>query len=316
MASTYGTPSGVADCLVVLAAVVWLIVVAGLLARLIDTPGLLLEDLRHPILTPFYSLVWVDLMAIAVGFQPIAAVPAKACFIVAFIATILFGGLITGQWISIPLDRAKLHPGYFLPTVAGGLLGAEGAAEFGLHNLGWFSFGIGLICWVVLGSVVINRLFLDPPLAAPLVPALTIELAPPALAGGAYFALHGPVPGPIPYGFAGYAVLMVLVQVRLLPIYIRTPFSAGFWSFTFPWCAAVVLAVHWLAIERPSGATVWAALAAAAVSLLIAAISARSVIEIARGTFLPPAAAPVQAPAVDTVAAPESEPLVAPPQTA
>jgi len=129
------------------------------------------------------------------------------------------------------------------------------------------------------------------------VPTLAIELAPPALAGGAYFALHGSAPGTVAYGFAGYAVLMVLVQVRLLPSYARLRFSPGFWSFTFPWCAVVGLALRWLRIERPPGQAVYAALAAGGVSLLVAGVAARSVLAIWRGDFVPGAGAASRAPA-------------------
>ena len=41
-------------------------------------------------------------------------------FLVFLIATVLHGGWVTGQWFVVDLDRSKLHPGYFLPTVAGG----------------------------------------------------------------------------------------------------------------------------------------------------------------------------------------------------
>ena len=61
-----------------------------------------------------------------------------------------------------------------------------------------------------------------------------------------------------------------------------------FWAFTFSWAAVAELALLWLRIERPAGEVVWAALAAGAVSLLIAAIAARSLVAIGRGQFLPP----------------------------
>jgi tellurite resistance protein len=149
----------------------------------------------------------------------------------------------------------------------------------------------------MMGSLSLNRLFFLETLEGALVPTLAIELAPPALAGGAYFALHGPAPGAVAYGFAGYAVLMVLVQVRLLPSYARLRFSPGFWSFTFPWCAVAGLALRWLQIERPPGQAVYAALAAGGVSLLVAAVAARSLLAIWRGDFAPRAQAAPLAPA-------------------
>jgi tellurite resistance protein len=75
---------------------------------------------------------------------------------------------------------------------------------------------------------------------------------------------------------AGYAALMLLVQLRLLPIYARLPFSAGFWSFTFSWCTAAALGIRWLEATEPAGASTYAAIIAGAASLLVAAIAARS----------------------------------------
>jgi tellurite resistance protein len=124
-------------------------------------------------------------------------------------------------------------------------------------------------------------------------PTVTLETAPAALAGAAYFELHGPVPDPAVYGLTGYLLLLVLVQLRLLPIYFRLRFTPGFWSFTFPWAAIAGFALTWLHIERPAAQTAYAVAVVAAVSLLIGAIAVRSLVAVARGQFLPgPAAAP------------------------
>ena len=78
---------------------------------------------------------------------------------------------------------------------------------------------------------------------------------------------------------------MVLVQLRRLPVYSRLTFSPGFWAFTFPWTAAAAYALRWLQIEQPATQSVDAWLAAGAVSLLVAAIAARSLLATARGQF-------------------------------
>jgi hypothetical protein len=135
--------------------------------------------------------------------------------------TIALGGWLTGQWMLGGIDQDSLHAGYFLPTVAGGLVGAFAAAQVHFHSVAEVSFGIGVLCWALLGSLVLNRLFFRPRLAGALFPTMAIELAPPAVAGVAYFAITGGATGPVAEALAGYAVLMALVQLRLLPIYAR-----------------------------------------------------------------------------------------------
>ena len=287
MTDFYASPPAIADGLFIAAAAVWLLLIAGSLGRLLRAPRSVLGELRDPVLSPFWSLPAIVGMLLAVGLEPHAYAVARVAFVVFLVATILLGGWLTGQWITEALDQTKLHPGYFLPTVAGGLLGAQGAADFGMPGLGWLSFGIGMLCWLLLGSLILNRLLFTKTLPAPLLPTLAIELAPPAVGGSAYFALHGPTPNSFAYALAGYAVLMVLVQIRLLPVYARLKFGPGFWAFTFSWAAVAGLLLRWLAIEHPAGETLYAALTAGAVSLLIAVISTRSLLAVAGGSFLP-----------------------------
>jgi tellurite resistance protein len=287
MADFYGTPGAVSDVLLIAAAVCWSLLAVAAAGRMVREPRAILGELRDPVLSPFWSLPWIVGMDLAIGLEPHAYGAAKAAFVVFFVATILFGGLITGEWIIMELDRSEFHPGYILPTVAGGFVAAIGAGGFGLRGLGWLSFGIGIVSWLVLTSLTLNRLFFVTMLPAALMPTVIFEAAPAALAGTAYFELHGPVPDPAVYGITGYLVLMVLVQLRLLPIYGRLKFTPGFWAFTFPSTVIAGFALTWLHIERPAGQAAYSVLVLAAVSLLIGAITARSLIAIARGQFLP-----------------------------
>ena len=289
MQRLYGTPAIVPDTLFVIAAAVWLLLAAGYAAQLIRVPRQIATYLRDPIMSPFTSLVFIVGMLLTGGLESRARKPAEVLFLACFVPTILLGGWLTGQWIAGQLDQTKLHPGYFLPTVAGGLLGTQGAAEFGLHELGWLSFGIAMLCWLLLGSLILNRLFFTNTLPAALIPTLAIEVAPPAVAGNAYFALHGPLPNTFAYALAGYSVLMVLVQLRLLPIYTRLRFTPGFWAFTFSSTAVTAFAIQWLHVEHPAGHALYADVAAITVSLLVAAITARSLLALARNQLLPAA---------------------------
>jgi hypothetical protein len=106
-------------------------------------------------------------------------------------ATIALGGWLTGQWMTGGIEPDSLHAGYFLPTAAGGLIGADAAAQVQLHALAQASFGIGIVSWILLGSTILNRLFTRPSLPSALVPTMAIELGIPAVAGSAYFAVAG-----------------------------------------------------------------------------------------------------------------------------
>lgn len=283
----FGVPSFIGNVLYLITAVVFALLAGAVVTKLILRPGLLLAELRHQIAGPFYSLFPISGMLLTVGLGPHAYEVARALFLVFLVATFLFGGWITGRWISGPPGNDSIHPGYFLPTVAGGLIGGEGAADFGLNGLGWISFGIGILCWVLLGSLILNRLLVRPPLPAALVPTLAIEAAPPAVAGIAYSALSGGRIDMVAYALAGYALLMVLVQVRLFPMYRSLSFAPSFWAFTFSYSAIAIDAMRWIQAERTDGATVLGYAVLGAITLFIGGIAVRSLVALRRGQFLP-----------------------------
>ncbi|MEU8078855.1 hypothetical protein AB0B31_25880 [Catellatospora citrea] len=287
LSRTANAPRGVSAALYVLAAVVWLVLLVGYLARVTTTRGRLMADLRDPVLSPFVSVIAIVAMQLGVGLHSYAPRTATVVVDVALVVVIGLGGWLTGQWMTGALDQDKFHPGYLLPTVAGGLLASAAATTVGQPGLGRLCFGIGIVCWLVIGSLMLQRLFFRPPLPTPLVPTMAIEVAPAPVAGLAWFALT-PAPDTLAFGLAGYTILMTLAQIRLIPIYLQTPFTPGFWAFTFSYAAVATLAIRWLAVERPPAQQALSWLIALLLTTLIGAIAIRSVIALVQRNYFPP----------------------------
>jgi tellurite resistance protein len=298
----YGhAPAGVGDALLILSALAWLAVLAAYLRYLVADRAAFRRDLTDPIGAPFASLAVIVPMLLATdGLYPQAAQAGRVLLDVFLVLTVLLGAWFTGQWIYRPLDLNKLHPGYFLPTVAGGLIAAAGAADVGQRRLAEVMFGFGLICWLLLGSIIMGRLLFQPLPPSPLLPTLAIEVAPSAVASLAYFAIYGDRIDPVVALFGGYGLLMVLAQLRLLPAYLRLPFMPSTWAFTFSWAAVASTALVWLNAYRLTG---WEYLVLAAISALVGGIAIRTLVALAQRQLLPrPAAA--TAPAVPAASQP------------
>ncbi len=284
-----GIPRAVPDTVYILAGGLWLALVAAYAAQ---GPRRMLADLRDPVLGPFVSLAAITPMILAAALAPAAETAGRVLVIIFLAVTVALGGWLTGQWIAGDLDPGSAHPGYFLPTVAGGLVGASAAAQVHLHALAEASFGIGIVCWLLLGSLILNRLFFSRPLPPALVPTLAIELAPPVVAGVAYFALTGGTVNFAAAALGGYAVLMAVAQLRFIPLYARLRFSPGLWALTFSYAAAATDALLWITAARPAGARAYAAVVIALITALIGVIAARTVLAVTRGQLLPPAPSP------------------------
>ena len=212
------------------------------------------------------------------------------------ILVVLVGAWITGDWITVDGDIRRWHPGCFLPTAAGGLLAGGASAALGFTTLSHVLFGLGITSFVVLASIISQRLYVVPSLPPPLLPTIAIEVAPPVVAGNSWFAINGgkvDTPAAI---LAGLSLLMLLVQLRLIPLYRRASFGPGFWAFSSPFAAAVTYGVHWLAAEHVRSGT---ALGYALVGVLTAGfalLAARTVTGLIHGTFLPRVPTADQAP--------------------
>jgi tellurite resistance protein len=290
-------PRAVGEALLLAAAAAWLALLVAYGAHAATHRGTLRSDLTHPVLAPFAALVPITAMVVvAGGLTPHAPVTAAVVTDVLIGLTVLHGCWFTGQLIHGDYSVETLHPGYFLPTVAGGLLAAAAAGRTGQPDLAWVLFGYGAISWLVIGSMILGRLFFGPRLPAPLVPTIAIEVAPSAVAGLAWFSLGDGRIDAVARILAGYGVLMALAQLRLLPDFLRLRFSVGTWAFAFSWAVVATVALHWIARTRPAGGDALALVVLAAATLLVGAIAVRTVVALRRGTLFPRDAVPAASP--------------------
>jgi tellurite resistance protein len=290
--SRIGSPSWPATSLWVLAALVWLVTVVAYVAATVTT-GRFRAEFTDPTFGPFTSLVVIVPMLLGVAGAEYDRDLGNAVFLVALVLTLALGGWLTAQWIVTDLQLTQWHPGYFLPTVAGGLIAAAGSAALGHRALAQLMFGYGVICWLVLGSIMLLRLFTQPSLRTPLLPTIAIEVAPPFVAGNAWFEITGDRLDAVAFALAGYGILMVTVQLGMIPIYRTVPFGPGWWAFSFSYAAVFVVAIRWLAAEDVAHQQLLTYGLLAVVTLGMAALALRTGVELWRGTYLPgPATSP------------------------
>jgi tellurite resistance protein len=280
-------PALVADILFIITAAVWLVLVVGYLSQVPRRLGGWRAELADPVLGPFVSLIPIVGMLLAIGLMPHSLAAGRWLFAVFAAATTALAGWMTGQWIVEDLDLDKLHSGYVLPAVAGGLIASIGAALAGWTGIAHAFMGLGVLSWLLIGSLIMARLLFRPPLPRPLTPTLAIEVAPPALAGLAYLAItHGKV-DPVALAIGGFTALAVIVQLRLIPVYRRLAFGPAFWSFAFPYAAVATFALHWINYGKPVGYKIWAWVVLLAITAFIAALAAETTAALARRRFLP-----------------------------
>jgi tellurite resistance protein len=282
-------PDGIGQALLALSALVWLVTLVAYGRYALGTRGALVGDLVDTVASPFASLAVITPMLLsAQGLSLFWSGGATVFVDVFLVLTVLYGGWLTGQWIYGDVALRTIHPGYFLPTTAGGLIAAASAGEVHQLRLAQIMLGIGAVCWLMLGSIILFRLFTQPLPPAALLPTLAIELAPAPVATLGYLAVNGERMDPIVAGLAGYGLLMVVAQLRLVPAFLRLPFAPSFWAFTFSWAAVATVTLRWIEFGRPAGHLVYTYLVLIAVTLLVLSVAVRTCVALAGRTYLPP----------------------------
>ncbi|MEV0069243.1 MULTISPECIES: hypothetical protein [unclassified Amycolatopsis] len=286
-APALGLPRAVPQAFWAVAAISWVWLMIAHVVRGAKSEQQLIDHLRHPAQGPIASLAPVVEMLLASDLFTWSPVAGRVLYLFALVTSAVFAAWILASWFEGRLGLEAVHAGYLLPTVAPGLIGADVAHVLGYHGLAWGLFAVGVFFSVVMTPIIVQRLSFHSPLPEALRPTTAILLAPPPVAGLAWFTMHGFEVDPIGQAIAGVGVLVLLVQVMLLPRYRKLPFSLGFWSFTFPLAASVSLTEKWLLLLAPVGWRSYTGVLAGAFTVFIAVIAGFSLRPVARKLGIP-----------------------------
>lgn len=219
---------------------VFLVLLAFYLGKWLRQPGLVKQEWSHPVGSAFFAAIPVSfalLATVALGvFGPIAL----PLWIIGAVLQALVLLLILNAWVHREtLKPAHINPVWFIPAVANVLIPLAGV-RLGLIEVSWWFFGVGVMFWGVLLTLVLARLILVQPfLPDRLVPALCIFLAPPAVGFLSWVLLTGQYPDgpgldPVGHLLFGLSLFFALFLVIQVPRFARLPFFISWWAFSFP----------------------------------------------------------------------------------
>jgi tellurite resistance protein len=276
-AATSLAPPAIAEGLWLLAALAWIVVTANYLWRSGNRGGSIRADLRDPVQGAFASLAPTSAMLVCTHYAQYLPMAGRIATGVFMVIGLLFGAWFLAQLALRERSIDSIHAGYLLPTVAAAFIVGQGAGTFGWTLLGEAAVAVGILFWLILGTIILARMAFRPAPPAALLPTFAIWSAPPAVAGNAWFAVNGGRVDLVETMLLGTFVVLILVQLMMLGAYWRLPFTLGFWAFTFTAASSGTYAAHWLALWGGPGHAVWAWLAIGLVTVLIGSIAVRSV---------------------------------------
>ncbi|MEP7379496.1 MAG: hypothetical protein ABI725_08055 [Chloroflexota bacterium] len=239
-------------------------------ARWLRHPDAARADLANPVTGALYATFPAGILVLAVGIATVGpsvlstdastalvAILAVVGIVLAFGMSVLFAALL---FTSHAVEPHAVNGGWFIPPVVMIIVPmvlvplAQSVAVTDLPLLafaGYASWGMGFLLFVLVASMLYDRLVFHPLPAAPLAPSLWIGLGPIGVGSLALLGL-GRLGAPM-WGDAapavtaissigaaalwGFGVWWLAAALVLLGAYLRRgrlPYGLGWWAFTFP----------------------------------------------------------------------------------
>ncbi|PRY25386.1 tellurite resistance protein [Aliiruegeria haliotis] len=230
-----------------------------------------LAEWKHPVKKAFFPAISISLLLIATALTPVLPGLATVVWLLgAVLQVALVLGVISG-WIGHePYQTPHISPAWFIPAV-GNVVAPLGGVALGFVELSWFFFSAGMIFWLVLLTLVMNRLIFHEPLPGKLMPTLTILIAPPAVGFLAWINLNGGEVDALARVLLNAAYVFALLVAVQAVKFTKSPFALSWWALSFPVAALTTATFHYATL---TGSPVHAILGGLFYALLLVIMTA------------------------------------------
>lgn len=237
-------------------------------AKALRHPKAVKWEWDHPVRLAFFPTFSISILLLSTAM--LAHWPGLA-EVLWLIGVVLQGALfliVVSSWISHEkYKHPHLSPAWFIPAVGNVVVPVAGA-QLGYAETSWLFFSAGLMFWVVLLVLVMNRLMFHDPLPGRLQPTLVILIAPPAVAFISWVRLTGEV-GAFGHILLNIGYVFAAIVAMQMPRILRLPFALSFWALSFPLAAVTISSFLY---AQTSGSAPHKALGTALLALLVVTI--------------------------------------------
>ena len=197
------------------------------------------KEFSHPIRINFFAASSISILILSMVYKNTIDPIAKIFFIIGAVFHIFFTFYTIKFWINNNLEMQHSNQAWFIPIV-GNLSVPIAGKGFVDDSILYFYFSIGIFFWIILFSIILNRIIFHNQFAPKFMPTLFILIAPPAIGFISYIKLTGSLDffAQILFNLGLFFTILVFVMYKN---FINIKFFISWWAFTFP-MAAVTLA--------------------------------------------------------------------------
>ena len=232
-------PSIIGTLFTLLSTIIFFLILGNYLYKLLKHKEEVKNEITHPIRINFFAAISISILLLSILYRHSIDDLSKIFFIVGAIIHIGLTFYTMKFWINNNLEIQHSSPAWFIPIV-GNLIVPIAGKSFIDDSILYFYFSIGIFFWIILFSIILNRIIFHKQFAPKFMPTLFILIAPPAIGFLSYIKLTGELDffAHILYNLGLFFTILIFTMYKN---YINIKFFISWWAFTFP-MAAITLA--------------------------------------------------------------------------
>ncbi|MGE4383107.1 MAG: SLAC1 anion channel family protein [Arcobacter sp.] len=196
------------------------------------------KEFSHPIRVNFFAAFSISMLILSIDYRHYYTNVSELFFIFGAIFHIFFTYYTIRFWINNNLEMQHSNPAWFIPIV-GNLIVPIAGKGFVDDSILYFYFSIGIFFWIILFSIILNRIIFHNQFAPKFMPTLFILIAPPSIGFISYIKLTGSLDffAQILFNLGLFFTILVFVMYKN---FVKIKFFISWWAFTFPMTAVTL----------------------------------------------------------------------------
>jgi len=247
-----------------------------------------IQEVKHPIKANFFAAIPIGLILVSTFWSNINPSVAAPIWWIGISAMLIATLLTMSSWIHHShYQIGHLNPAWFIPVV-GNILVPIAGVRLGYVEVSWFFFSIGLVFWIILTALVMNRLIFHDALADRMRPTLFILLAPPAVGFVSYLSLNSMALDTLARVLYYTALYLTLLLGMNAVKFLKLPFFISGWAYSFPIAAMTVASFEMSQLTGQFGYVALAWMLLATLSVVVLYLAYKTLRSLFGGTLLAP----------------------------
>lgn len=232
-------PSFISILMMIVTSVIFLLILYFYTLKLMKHKNEVKKEFSHPVRINFFAASSISILLLSMIYRHNIDEISQILFIIGAILHIFFTFYTIKFWINNNLEMQHSNPAWFIPIV-GNLIVPIAGKGFIDDSVLYFYFSIGIFFWIILFSIILNRIIFHNQFAPKFMPTLFILIAPPSIGFISYIKLTGSLDffAQILFNLGLFFTILVFVMYKN---FINIKFFISWWAFTFP-MAAITLA--------------------------------------------------------------------------